>query len=105
MAREAALARVHNDYRDAVRGLHDEARDVDEWYAGVTNDPQRRLKEHAVDPDEGDYTWVECTDADVAADAEAELHELGYQGGPGGSQKDTVFVYVYEITDDTCETC
>lgn len=75
------------------------------WYAGITNDPEARLfVEHRVDED-GDHAWADCVDDSVAREAEKMLHDLGYEGGSGGGNEDSIYVYVYRITDDTCEDC
>ncbi|MBE7480593.1 MAG: hypothetical protein HS104_11505 [Polyangiaceae bacterium] len=90
----------------AARKLHEQGRHASKWYAGITDHPPARLfDEHGVDEHRDLWAWVQCTSADVAREAERFLLAAGYQGGPGGGHDGSVFVYVYRITPDTCETC
>lgn len=91
---------------EAARELHQQGRHTFRWYAGISDDPPARLfEEHGVDEQRGFYGWVRCTNIAVAREAERLLLGAGYQGGPGGGHDGSVFVYVYRITPDTCETC
>ena len=99
------MANPYSRPGDAADYLHDDDREHADWYAGITSDPEARLfDEHAVDQ-EGSWAYAECLNDDVARGAEQLLLELGYQGGPGGGNESSVFVYVYETTVDTCEDC
>lgn len=70
------------------------------WYVGITDDPQRRLLEHSVDPD-GIYKWARCTSSEIARSVEEALLNLGCDGGPGGGDDLSDYVYAYLKTDST----
>lgn len=72
------------------------------WYVGIAADPEARLfTDHRVDRDVG--TWIHCPAAsDTAARAvEAAYHAAGCDGGPGGGDRTTTFVYAYLKTRTT----
>lgn len=66
------------------------------WTIGITNDPERRRKEHEQDG-KNTTSWREW-EADTKSDAEeAERHGLdnGMKGGTGGNVDGSKTVYVY----------
>lgn len=74
------------------------------WYAGIAKDPEQRLfNDHNVDKGKGHWRWLRCIDEDHARTAEAALLDAGYQGGPGGGNHLTKYVYAYRITSATVE--
>ncbi|MBI5478008.1 MAG: hypothetical protein HY906_04085 [Deltaproteobacteria bacterium] len=82
--------------------LHDRCWGGPGWYAGVAAEPSRRLEtEHRVDLVRGEYSWLECVDADVARYAAWILHERFYYRGGGDDDDRCRFVYAYRITLDT----
>jgi len=89
----------------AACALHDCTRDAPDWYAGVASEPAFRVfGQHRVDRARGHWAWVRCESAEVAHDAEAILLLAGYVGGLWEASPDAVFVYVYRMTDTSCET-
>lgn len=74
------------------------------WYVGIASDPQVRLREHGVDPVPTAPWWI-CRDAGSEAGARrAEswfLNTLGTDGGPGGGDSGTRYVYAYRKTWQT----
>jgi hypothetical protein len=95
--------KVFEDPLEAAKRLHAKVDGGEGWYAGVANDPERKLADHAVDPDEGEYDYVECAEPDVALGARATLHKWGYEGGPTRTEDAALWVYVYAVTDETRE--
>lgn len=70
--------------------------DVRKVYIGITKDPERRLfNEHKI-TDEG-YCWtcIEAEDVDTAREAELHFIRMGMEGGPGGGDNKTKFVYCF----------
>jgi crotonobetainyl-CoA:carnitine CoA-transferase CaiB-like acyl-CoA transferase len=65
-----------------------------EFYVGITNDPQRRWREHGqVTP----FGIFECKNREIAAKAEQQLvNEHDFQGGTGGGEEDSRFLYCYK---------
>ena len=75
-----------------------------DWYAGIAADADKRLfNDHNVSKQNGRWIRMKAISADVARAAEKALHELGYDGGPGGGDDDTVFVYAYLKASYTVE--
>ena len=74
------------------------------WYVGIASDPRTRLfNDHAV-REKGDC-WIYrlCTSSQVARDVEDYFIQLGMQGGPGGGDDSSKYVYAYKIAPHTVE--
>lgn len=75
------------------------------WYVGIAKDPRSRLfNDHNVSEQYG--SWIFCEAFSDASAREVEsffLEQKGTQGGPGGGDEDTRFVYAYRITNTTKE--
>lgn len=66
-----------------------------EWYVGISKKPVERLFiQHKVCQD-GYCVCLLADSATVARDAESHFLNLGMDGGPGGGDEDSKFVYVY----------
>jgi hypothetical protein len=66
------------------------------WYCGITSDWEDRLfTEHNVP--RKDYWRIarQCYKHEDARTVEKDLCELGCDGGPGGGDETTVYVYAY----------
>ena len=87
-----------------VIGSH-EFSSTKKWYAGITSDPRERLfSDHKVDEnDTEDWACMEANNVEDAREIEKILHSDGFQGGPGGGDDDSKYVYIYRITKDTVE--
>lgn len=76
--------------------------DRSDYYCGITNDLERRSKEHnAVF-----MSFVECDDKDTAIATERLLGDSNYDIGKkagNGARDNSVFVYIYRKTTDTIE--
>lgn len=73
-----------------------ESNDRHNWYVGITANPEQRLfDEHNVERVRSDR-WVcfEAVNEWAARDAEAELLDLGYDGGAGGGDH-PIYVYAF----------
>ncbi|MDD4271339.1 MAG: hypothetical protein PHF50_00880 [Patescibacteria group bacterium] len=75
-----------------------------DYYVGVTSDPEKRLfDEHKVSRN-GVYDYWEAISADFARAAEKYYVELiGTDGGTGGGDGYSKYVYIYEKTSYTEE--
>jgi hypothetical protein len=75
------------------------------WYVGIASDPKQRLfNDHGVI--ELDYGWIfrNCGSSDIARAAEAYLiNTLGFDGGSGGGDQYSSFVYAYKKGSHTKE--
>jgi len=72
------------------------------WYCGIASDPEDRLfNEHNVPRKDSWWIYRECQDNDDARVVEAALIKLGCDGGLGGGDESTIYVYAYLKTDVT----
>jgi hypothetical protein len=86
-------------YMQSIRGYTNT-----DWYVGIASNPENRVfSDHQVDRDKG--TWIYCPAAsDTAArTVEDAYHAAGCDGGPGGGDRTTTFVYAYLKTRTTVE--
>ena len=76
---------------------------ADRFYAGITNAPQQRLRAHRVDP-KGDYTFFQASSDSVARAVERYLvDQVGCEGGSGGGDSSSTYLYIYRITRSTVQ--
>lgn len=74
------------------------------WYVGITNDPDQRLfTGHNVSRENGYYLCCPCSSDDVAREIEQYFLNLGCDGGPGGGNETSRYVYVYKKTRTTVD--
>ena len=75
------------------------------WYVGITgNIDQRLFTDHNVDKYKDNWCYKETTSSDLARAIEKYFIENhATQGGPGGGDDDSVYVYAYEVTKKTVE--
>jgi len=74
------------------------------WYVGIATDPEKRLYEdHNVDKN-GLSIWRETENSNIAREIEKYfIEEIGTDGGTGGGDNTTKFVYAYKKTTYTNE--
>ena len=78
--------------------------DYSDWYVGIASKPKDRLfSDHNVSEEKGSWIWMRCTSSDVARAVEKHFLALGMQGGSGGGDDDSDFVYAYKVTSATKE--
>ena len=66
------------------------------WYVGIASEPRKRLfEDHNVSEKTGRYIARQALSEQAARDIEAAYHKIGCDGGPGGGDKNTVWVYSY----------
>lgn len=75
------------------------------WYVGIANDPSHRLfVDHNVNKEVGPWIYRKCYSDTSAREVEqALINDLKTQGGPGGGDESTVFVYAYGTKNYTKE--
>jgi len=80
---------------------------ISNWYAGITDDIERRLhSEHGVPKQDHWFLQRLCDSNEDAIEIEEALHEYGCDGGGnGGGQgnENTTIVYAYLKSDQTTE--
>lgn len=72
------------------------------WYAGIASDPEDCLfSRHQVNKLNGRWIYRPGDNSQVARDTEIMLHNSGFDGGPGGGDATTTYVYAYRKTPET----
>jgi len=76
-----------------------------EWYVGIASEPRHRLfVEHNVDETNDKWIYHRCqSSAEARQVEEFFLNNLGTDGGPGGGDQATKYVYAYRKTRSTKE--
>ena len=76
-----AIARVHN---------------IGKMHIGITKDPIRRLfHEHKITDEDYWWTYIKADSEETARAVERYFIEMGMQGGTGGGDNESVFVYCF----------
>lgn len=72
--------------------------DYSEWYTGITSDPEKRLfTEHGVDKENNYWICRQAINNTTARNIEEYFVKvLHTDGGSGGGDETTVFVYIYK---------
>lgn len=76
-----------------------------DWYVGIASDPQKRLfTDHTVNKDSDLWIYRECATSDIAREVEEYfVNTLKTDGGPGGGDYSTKYVYAYKKSTQTTE--
>ena len=76
-----------------------------DWYVGIASDPKERLfTDHNVDEKKSAWIYRECENSSVAREIEEYfIDTLGTDGGSGGGDYTTRYVYSYKKTSNTKE--
>lgn len=74
-----------------------------DWYVGIASDPRKRLfTEHNVDEKKDAWIYRKCDNSDIAREIEEYFVEiLGTDGGAGGGDETTKYVYAYKKAPHT----
>ena len=71
------------------------------FYAGITTDPTQRLFDEHQLPHNQPHRVVRCENHQEARALEKQLHKSGCDGGPGGEDNSSEYVYVYLTSPQT----
>ena len=71
------------------------------FYAGITTDPTQRLFDEYQLPHNQPHRVVRCENHQEARELEKQLHKSGCDGGPGGEDNSSEYVYVYLTSPQT----
>ena len=89
-------------YDDICAHIAQQGGSYSAWYCGITSDLESRLFVGHNVPREGSrLVWRECINNDHARAVEKALLELGCDGGEGGGNVNSVYVYAYPKTPTT----
>ena len=89
-------------YEDILAHIKKQGGDYKSWYAGITSDVKQRLfTEHKVPEKNAWRIHRQCADDIDSRKVEADLLELGCDGGDGGGDSSAVYVYAYLKTSQT----
>lgn len=77
-----------------------------DWYVGIATDPRKRLfNDHNVDEQNGAWIYREGENSTSAREVEDYfVNILGTDGGPGGGDYSSWYVYAYKKTSYTNES-
>lgn len=74
------------------------------WYVGIATDAKQRLfNDHNVSEQSGAWIYMQATSSTVARSVEKAYLDAGCDGGPGGGDDGTDYVYAYKKTASTKE--
>ena len=79
------------------------AQGVSKAYLRYADPKDRLFDDHNVDRENGRWIRRDCGTDTVARQVEASFHKKGCDGGPGGGDSNTKYVYAYKITSTTVE--
>jgi hypothetical protein len=66
------------------------------WYVGIAADARSRLfNDHRVSETEDTWIYRQAMSSTVARETERAYLDTGHDGGPGGGDDDTTYVYAY----------
>ena len=72
------------------------------WYVGVASSAEERLfNDHSVDRTRDSWIYRRAASSSMARDIEQAYLDAGCDGGPGGGDAGTIFVYAYRKTRTT----
>lgn len=67
-----------------------------DWYVGIATDPRERLfNDHNVDEKNGFWIYEQATSDTIARAVEQAYLDTGHDGGSGGGDQSSVYVYAY----------
>ena len=67
-----------------------------QWYVGIASDPEDRLfGEHNVSEEKDHWHYIPADSEAIARAVEKHFLNAGCDGGPGGGDASSKFVYVY----------
>lgn len=91
------IAEIDNYIQQCGGNYHD-------WYCGITSDPRQRLfDEHNVSEQNGHWIYKDAGSENAARRIEQYFLNKGCQGGGGGGDYASRYVYAYRITSATRE--
>jgi len=83
-------------YEEIVALMNKQGGGYSNWYCGITSDWEDRLfNEHQVSRQNSWWVALQCYDNESARNVEKALLEQGCDGGVGGGDETTVYVYAY----------
>ncbi len=89
-------------YDKIVAHIKEQGGPFSKWYCGITSDIEDRLYgDHNVPRVKYWLITIDCANEDDARTVEKALLKLGCDGGSGGGDKDTIWVYAYLKTSIT----
>ena len=75
-----------------------------EWYVGIASNPRDRLfSDHNVNENNDAWIYRDVGSSNAARQVETYFLDLGCQGGSGGGDYSTRYVYAYKIDSHTVE--
>ena len=96
----ASTAQQAND--DIIAHIKEQGGKYSDWYCGITSDIEDRLIDDHQVPKKGHwYIYRECVNVEAARSVERALIQRGCDGGTGGGDESSIYVYAYLKTSTT----
>jgi len=91
-------------YDEIVAHIKKQGFAYSKWYCGIASDWEDRLfNDHQVPKKGRAYIARRCHNHEDARAVEKAIIELGIDGGPGGGDETTIYVYAYHKGDMTTQ--
>ncbi len=98
MAQKAEIIQSFKDY------MAKNGEEYSDWYVGIASDPKKRLfNDHNVRENPGIWIYDDAETQKIAREIEEYFINLGTDGGSGGGDSSTTYVYAYKKTAYTNE--
>lgn len=89
-------------YDDIVAHIAKQGGSYSDWYCGITSNIEERLfDDHKVPKKDHWRIFCECVDSESARSVEKTLLNQGCDGGTGGGDDSSIYVYAYLKTSIT----
>lgn len=91
------MAKTAQDaYNDTLSHIQSQGGPLSNWYCGITSNISNRLfGDHNVPEENHWFIFRECVNSEAARAVEKALLDQGCDGGPGGGDNSSVYVYAY----------
>ena len=105
MVKEEKQLEINNAIQQITVHINAHDPEYGHWYIGIAKDPNQRLfQQHSVDKTRGDFLVIETSSDEIAREVESYFTTISHiQGGPGGGDENSKYVYIYKITPNTRE--
>jgi hypothetical protein len=81
---------------DKIKAYIDKRKPYSNWYVGITSDPKSRLfTDHNVSEEKDAWIYQRCYGNEDARSVESSLLSYGCDGGSGGGDMTSTYVYAY----------
>jgi hypothetical protein len=96
------MAKSAQQVYDEIKSFIDSHNNYPTWCSGIASNPRERLfQDHNVSEKSDYWIYRQCQSEQSARNVEEALLKLGCDGGTGGGDESTVYVYAYRKSTNT----